>query len=84
MDTYYVLRVYGFNLYHLIFLNLTLVYLGMNRKMVSKGELGLENEPCFMHVFLGTSKMLVGGCVELFIVHILTPIHHSLCKVFMI
>ena len=38
----------------------------------------------FTHVLLGTSKMLVGGCVELLIVHILTPIHHSLCKVGMV
>ena len=38
----------------------------------------------FTHVLLGTSKMLVGGCVELLIVHILTPIHHSLCKVCMV
>ena len=28
--------------------------------------------------------MLVGGCVELLIMHILTPIHHSLCKVCMV
>ena len=81
MDTYYVLRVYGFNLYHLISLIFMLVCLGMYRRIVSRGELDLENETCFTHVLLGTSKMLVGGCVELLIVYILTPIHHSLCKV---
>ena len=44
----------------------------------------MKNGIGFTHVLLGTSKMLVGGCVELLIVHILTPILHSLCKVYMV
>ena len=44
----------------------------------------MESRIGFTHVLLGTRKMLVGGCVELLIVYILTPIHHSMYKVGMV